>query len=556
MDQNASLKTADRFVTRLDKLASERSTLDAHCQEIAEYVIPRRSDFINTPPPGSKLTEKVVDSTAIRGGRILSSGLHGSMTAPSSIWFYLCTVEKIEDNDAQAAKWLDDVSRMIFHILNLSNFNSQVHETYIELSAFGTGILYEEPDNDTIVRFDSRPLTECYIVENSKGVVDTIFRKFKYTVSQAYEEWGEKNGETVKKLYKDNKFDDKVDILHVACARRDYKKDIPGKINMPFASFYIDIKDKHMIEEGGYEEFPFFVVRWLKCANEIYGRSPAMDALPDIKMVNEMARTLIKGSQKIVDPPLVLPHNAFILPIKTVPGGLNFRISREPNDRIEPLQTNANIPIGIEMITKVRESINSMFFVDLFLMLTESQQMTATEVLERVKEKMIVLGPTMGRIMTELLNPIINRTYKIAERKGSLPEMPASLKGKAINIRYVSPLAKAQQQQQFTSTVKLGQLVLNIGTIVPDALDTIDWDIYIKEGADALGASKTVLADVDNVAAIRKARGEAQQKSMQEQSALTQSKIAENMAKAAPGVKDLMAGGMMNAGGSPGGMIG
>ena len=497
----------DELIARFNHLANERYTWESHWQEIADYVLPRKAEITVKRTPGEKRTRNLYDTTAIRANQILAAGLHGYLTSPGTPWFTLRLqdVDLMESRDVKL--WLKDTERKIRAALNFSNFNSQIHELYLDLGAFGTACMYEEEDPARMVRFDTRPIAEIYIAENALGIVDTVFRKFEMTARQAYQRWGDKVSEPIKKALEKNKPDEKFEFVHAVFPREDYHPRKADAKNMPWASVYVELSTKHLISEGGYHEFPYFVPRWLKSSSEVYGRSPAMTALPDIKMVNEMARTIIKAAQKVVDPPVVLPHDGFLLPLKLTPGGINYRTSPNPNDRVEPLITGADIPVGLNYKETRRQAIREAFFVDLFLLLAQRKaEMTATEVLERVEEKMVILGPTLGRLMAELLNPIITRTFNILSRRGVIAPPPPELEGQEYIIEYVSPLARAQRAAEVGAINRLFLTVLPLIQLQPTVLDNIDGDRVVKHVADAIGAPPEILRSDREVQQMRQER--------------------------------------------------
>ena len=239
-----------------------------------------------------------------------------------------------------------------------------------------------------------------------------------------------------------------------------------------------------------FKEFPFVVPRYLKASHEIYGRSPAMTALPDVKMLNEMSKTTIKAAQKQVDPPLLVPDDGFLLPVRTVPGGLNFYRSGT-RDRIEPLNIGANNPLGLNMEQQRRDSIREVFYVNQ-LMLQQGPQMTATEVIQRNEEKMRLLGPVLGRLQSELLKPLIDRTFAILLRNNQFAQAPEFLSGQDIEIEYVSPLAKAQKSTELSSITRAIEILGSLANVAP-VFDYINFDALVKHVADLVGVPQKVL---------------------------------------------------------------
>ena len=250
---------------------------------------------------------------------------------------------------------------------------------------------------------------------------------------------------------------------------------------MEFESVYIEYKNGNELSVGGFVEFPFVVPRYLKASHEIYGRSPAMTALPDVKMLNEMSKTTIKAAQKQVDPPLLVPDDGFLLPVRTVPGGLNFYRSGT-RDRIEPLNIGANNPLGLNMEEQRRTAIRNVFYVDQ-LLLQQGPQMTATEVIQRNEEKMRLLGPVLGRLQSELLKPMIDRCFAILLRNNQFAQAPDFLSGQDIEIEYVSPLAKAQKSTELSSITRAIEILGSLANVAP-VFDYINFDALVKHVAD------------------------------------------------------------------------
>lgn len=500
------------LILRFQSLKSNRAVWESHWQELAKYCLPSKATVTTTRTPGTKYDTDVYDSTAIQAVQIMAAGLHSYLTNPSSRWFALRLQNRELMDDYEIKDWLKDSEGRIFDTLNSSNFNQQIHETYIDLGTFNTAILYEEEDPEDIIRFYTRPVAEIFIVENERGRVDTIFRHFTFTARQAYQKWGENSGKKVLDLMEAKKYEERVSFLHIVLPRSERNVGKKDASNKPVASLYVEISAKKKLSEGGYEEFPFFATRFTKVSGEVYGRGPSMTSLADIKTLNQMSKTLLKAGHKAVDPPLQGPSDGYILPIKTSPGALNFRNSTNAEDKFESLYSlnMHNIPMGLELENQRRNSIKSAFFVDLFLLLTQEPKMTATEVLERVNEKMLILGPTLGRLMSELLDPIVTRTFNILSRNGMLAPVPPGLEGQNYKVEYISPLAKAQKASETQSIRYLFGAVREMMDMAPDVVDNFNFDKASKEIANIQNNSELIRSD-DEIKAIREQRAQAQQ---------------------------------------------
>jgi hypothetical protein len=520
----------DDILSRLDEMSSGRGTWESHWQEIADYIVPNRGNVTTSRTPGGKLHRNIYDGTALRALGILAAGLHGQLTSPSAPWFKVRSGNKELMKDQSVKVWWADTQRRMYDVMNASNFNSQIHEAYNDLGGFGTSVLYSEPDPKKLIRFDTRPVAECLIAENERGEIDTLFRRFTMTARQANQRWGDGKGDlssSIKKKVEKKEYNATFELLHAVYPREDYDMKKADSRNMPWASVYVELREKHLISESGYHDFPYAVARWEKASDEIYGRSPSMKALPDVKMVNAMEKTLLRATQKIVDPPLLVPHDGYIMPIRMSPASLIMkRPGTAPTDKLEPLETKGNIPVGREMIDQKREAINQAFFVDLFLMLAEKPGMTATEILERVEEKMVVLGPALGRLMSEMLDPIIHRVFGILVRTGKLLPLPEALQGEEYVIEYVSPLARAQRLYEVNAINKSLQFVGPIAQVRPEVLDKYDFDKIVDYVNDILGVPADLMRGEDEVSEIRAARNE-------QTEAMNQIEAAKGIAEAA-----------------------
>ena len=514
-----------KLISRFDRLAGRRATWETHWQEVADYMLPRKADITKRRSRGDKRMERIFDSSPLQALELLASSLHGMMTNPSTPWFTL-RFKKLEDsNDDEAKLWLEEATEIMYTAFNRSNFQQEIFELYHDLITFGTAAMFIEEDEDDLVRFSTRHIDEIYIAENKKGTIDTIYRKFHMTARALVQKFGDKVSEDIRTLATKNPYEE-IDIIHVVYPRDEFNPKKKDKANMPFESIYFEYKGGNELSVSGFKEFPFVVPRYLKASNEVYGRSPAMTALPDVKMLNEMCKVTIKAAQKQVDPPLLVPDDGFLLPVRTVPGGLNFYRSGT-RDRIEPLNIGANNPLGLNMEEQRRNAIREVFYVNQ-LQLQQGPQMTATEVIQRNEEKMRLLGPVLGRLQSELLRPLIDRTFNILLRNNQFPQAPESLSGANIDIEYVSPLAKAQKSTELQSIMRGIEILGSLANAAP-VFDYINFDNLVKHVADIVGMPQKLLKSQGEVTAMR----DQQQQQQQEQAQMQQAQQVAQMAGAA-----------------------
>ena len=504
-------KLVTTTIDRLGKLKQIRSPWESTWQDCTDFVNPRRGDFNAQRSQGDRTRfDKVYDSTAPLANEQLAAGLHGYLTAPSETWFTLILEKMREEEDEQTQMWLqgvvDMMFREVFHSPN-SNFGSMIHELYLDLGSYGTGVLYVEDKPGRPINFRTYHLAECYIAENAEGAVDTLYRQYKHSGRQLVQMYKDKLPEKfIENVYKDPHKE--YTCIHAVEPRDTFNPDSKLAKNMPWMSAYILEEEKLVLNVGGFNEFPYMVPRWTKTAGEVYGRSPAMTAMPDIKMINEMSKTVIKAAQKATDPPLLVPDDGFMLPLRTIPGGLNYYRSGT-QDKVIPLIEGVRPDIGLEFIDSRRTHVLKTFHVD-WMQMREGPSMTATEVLQRQEERMRLMGPMVGRLQFELLGPMIDRVFNIMARRKMLPPPPPAIEGRNMRIDYVSPVARAQKTQQLFSFTRLLEALVPLGNIKPEVFDNIDADGTVRWAAKLLDAPLETLLSVEKLQAMRQQRSEQQ----------------------------------------------
>ena len=533
MDELASIVKKDH-----EKMKGARVNWDSHWQEALDLVLPRKRNVFThrTQPGGDKRTNELFDSTAMLANSILSSALQGMLTNPSTQWFDLTTGIPELDNIKEVREWLQKAARRIIQVLNNSNFQTEIHEVYIDLG-IGTGLLRMEEDDETIVRFQSRPIYEHFIKENYKGIVDTVSRELQMTARQIMQRYDlkkalkrlpEHDAFKIEKLKEDTSKE--WNLIHYVGPKEDFPKEIiPGNARrFPWISVHV-IEDLDIaIEVSGFEEFPYAVPRWTKTSGEVYGRGPALFALPDIKMIQRMMEAHIGAAQKTVNPPFQLPDDGYTLPFKITPGGVNYYRAGS-QDRAEPLISGVRIDISEVILEDTRKRIREHFFVDQ-LQLLEGPQMTATEVLQRTEEKLRLLGPVLGRLHFELLKPLINRMIGILGRKGELPENPpAELEDVDLEVQFSSMIARAQRASEADNIQRVVQVMAPFVEAQPEVLDNVNGDGLLKFVGNLFNVPQEMFKSDREVKQTREQRAQMQQQQMQLEQQKLQSESAKNV---------------------------
>ena len=355
---------AHDLVRRFETLRNKRSVWESHWQEVAERVLPRQAEFNTRRPAGEKRTEKIFDATAPLALDRFAAAMESLLTPRNQRWHKLRASDETLNEIDEVRAWFEQAENALFaaRYSPRANFSGQCHETYVGLGAFGTGVLFVGTDPSAGLRYKSIHLGEIFPAEDHQGRIDTVYRKFELTARQAAQKWGAKRlSERVrKKLEKEP--DETFEFLHCVFPREERDTARADAANMPYVSIYVDLDAKQIVSEGGFNTFPYPISRYVTAPREVFGRSPAMLALPDIKMLNEMSKTTIEAAHQRVRPPLLLHDDGVAARFSTRPGALNYgMVTADGRQLAQPLQTNGDVGLGLEMMEQRRRTIRSTF---------------------------------------------------------------------------------------------------------------------------------------------------------------------------------------------------
>lgn len=508
--------TPDIIKNKVKKLKGERGTWESHWQEIADHVNPRKNTIQNTKSPGQKRTWQLLDNTGMHANEMLAGALHGLLTNPDLPWFEYTTGSLQLDNQDDVRLWLQQTARDTHNVLNNTNFQTELHELYTDLTSIATACMFIEEDERFIVRFSTKFIADYYICENNLGFVDEIYREWKWDANNIIAEFGIDNvPEKIKKAY-EKKDDTKFTIIHAVYPKT--MVDPKSTDSMKYISQYILSDTNDEVTSGEYQEFPYVVPRWSKAPGEKYGRGPAMTALPELKVLNKMNETMLIGAQKLVDPPIQLPDDGFIMPIITKPGGINYRRSGNPEDQIKPIFNDTRIDFGYQAMGDIRKRVRDAFYVDQLKLAQDAKYMTATEVLQRTEESMRLLGPMLGRMQSEFLRPLIDRVFRIMWDRKLIAPPPEALNGRKIDVRYNSMIAKTQRVNEGQSILRVIQGAAPFMQIDPNVAQNFDGDAVVRILASTYGAPQEMLRSTKDVKAMRDAQAQAAQAAQAAQS--------------------------------------
>lgn len=508
-----SLHLREKHESRLAKLRTERSSFEPHWRELTDFVLPRRGRYFDTDRnKGNKRNQNIIDNTATLAQRTLVSGLMSGLTSPARPWFNIGTEDPELMEFGPVKVWLQEVARRMRQVFNRSNLYQALPLAYGELGTFGTGSFLLGEDFRKGIWCYPYTVGEYFLGINQFNQVDTLYRESPWTIGQIVQKFGLENvSKSIKNLYDKNILDDYVTLIHVIEPNDDR---VPGKKdskNFPWRSVWYEknsSKDQ-MLGISGYHEFPVMAPRWHVNSGDVYGTMcPGMDALGDIKQLQIEQKRKGQAIDKMVNPPMTAPSSLKSKKASVIAGGITYVDFNAGMQGFQPTyQVNINLRELKEDIADVRYRISRAYYEDLFLLISQTPgDVTATEILERKEEKLIVLGPVVERFINELLDPIIDRTFGIMSRNNMIPPPPEDIQGRELKIEYISLLAQAQKTIGLSSNDRLISSVGSISAMSPSILDKIDFDQYVDVQSDLLGTDARIVRGDEAVREIRENR--------------------------------------------------
>lgn len=530
----------------LAALKNERSSFEPAWRDLSDFIKPSRARFVASDVnKGDRRWKKIINAAATFGNRTLQAGMTASISSPARPWYRLTTPDPSLAEFGPVKAWLDDVREITSAILLRSNVYNKLPIVYGDMATFGTGAMATMEDDETFLRCYDFPVGSYYIANDERLQVRVFAREFRLTVRQLVKRYGRvgANGQpdwsifstAVRNAWDRSNYEQWIDVVHVVDPNPEYD---PQKIlsrYKPFSSCAYEQggEGDKLLEEKGFDEFPILVPRWEVTGEDVYGTdSPGWTALGDVMQLQHGERKALQAIDKHVSPPMVAPTGMKNSAVSVLPGGVTYADVRQGQQGFQPAyQIDPRIDTLEAKQRAVEDRIDRAYYVDLFLMLErlDRAEITATEILERKEEKLLVLGPMLEQLNGDLLNPLIDRVFAIANRRGMIPPPPRELEGLPLKVEYESIMAQAQKQAGLASLDRFSGFVGQVAAYDPSILDKVDRDQMVDEYGERSGVPPRIIVPDEQVAAIRQARAKAAQAQQ----------AAEAAAKLAPAAKQL-----------------
>lgn len=530
------------FQDRFNALKHEAQSWRPAWTDLQAYIAPTRGFFENSQPNKGTMIDhkKIINGHSLRALTTLASGMTSGLTSPSRPWFKLSLADPDLADNGPVKEWLTTVQQRMMMVYSKSNIYGVLNSLYSEIGAFGTAAVLIMEDFHDVIRARSFTTGEYYLGCGPDGRVNSFARKFWMTVGQLVKEFGKENvSENVKTAYSQpggaTGYDRWVSVCHLIepnDTRVVDRKDFSGKA---YRSIYWEESSPTdtFLKKSGFDEFPVLAPRWTTTTTaDVYGRSPGWDALGDVKMLQKMEKDKLIALDKMVDPPV--QKDSGVDEVNLLPGGVTTSSASVPNAGVKAIyQVQPDFQAIENSIMRTEQRIDRAFYADLFMMIANADRpdMTAREIVERHEEKLLMLGPVLERLESELLDPLIDRTFNIMLKAGLIPPPPDELQGMDMNVEYISMLAQAQKMVGTTAIEQLARFAGSLVAVYPDSVDMIDADEAIRDYGDMLGVPPRIVRAMEDVAQIRDQKAQQAQAAQAAQTAQNVIQGAQTLSK-------------------------
>lgn len=509
--------TAKDLIRRAREVRGHQSAWYDHYDDLARVMIPRLLGFSESHVRGESRTEEIFDGTPMMAARGLANAIGSLLRPEGQKWQFIVPEERGLLEDGEVAGWVERSEDKLRDALDnpRARMRQATAETDLGLVVFGTApIFVGEARNLNRLVFKALPLRDTAIDFDDEGLL-AVYRFKKMNVRQAEAAFGIGNlGEKAKDRIRAEKVDEKLTYINAVLPRTD--RMIRGRFakNLPLASYWIEQESEHIVEESGFNEWPYIVPRMDTSPDENMGRSPGMIALPDSNTLQAMGETILVAGQRAADPPLFAPDDGSFSEANTFPGGISYydaSLARTlRGNPIFPLDTGASLPISRDMQQDAREQVFAAFFRNVLNLPVRGPQMTATEVIERREEFMREIGPLFGRLESDYIAPMIERAFSVMLRAGAFDPIPEILQGRNVTFEFESPVKRVRKQIEASAAQIWKDEILQLAAVDPSALDILDMDEYARFTAEAAKVPLQLMRTPEQVEELRTARAGAQ----------------------------------------------
>lgn len=561
MDANSDkkIKRSAVIARRLYELKQAQECYRSVWVDLSSKVLCREGSFYNSDKgKAPRINTKVINNTAYLSSRTLASGLMVGVSPQANQWVNFIVNDPVVMEDVGVRAWLGGVEKIVSGILNAGQIYNKLYNVYEGVSVFGTGAIGIFDDEKNIIRCESYEIGTYYIDTDGYDVVNTFYREISFTASDLVGRFGKDNvPKSVIEAYERKNHTSKFNVIHAIEPNKDYDEDSKFSKHMKFSSTYVLGRESsstdnspelgnslHLLSQSGFSEFPIMCPRWSVSPRDVYGTGcPGMLSIGDVNMLQLAESMKYRAMEKDIDPPTVSSGGAGSVPIGALDPGKNIQVN-DTNSTIKRIyEPRIDLSVISNDILKIENRIKRAFYEDKMtqMLLSDRREMTKAEVEVRTNEALKDLSPVFTRFRNELLDPLVDRVFNIALRKGFIPEAPEAIQGQDLSVEYVSTLAKAQKEDDSVAIQMSVRFMGELATLSPNAIDSLNVGSAYKRYCNAVGVPSDLVRSSEELAILEAQRQEEAQAQQEQQQLMEMASQAPGVAKAVGEIQNIQA---------------
>ena len=503
----------EEIIKRKNKAEARKEEWRTIYEECYEFALPQRNlydGYYEGKTPGQNKMGRVFDATAVNSTQRFANRIQSALFPPYRSWCELTPGNQIPDErKPEIREALEVYTNQMFDVIRQTNFDLAMSEFLLDLCV-GTAVMLIQPgDEDAPVRFVPVPQYLVSLEEGPHGTVDNVYRKMRIRAEAIQRQWPDANiSERLQRVI-DDKPDEEIELTEATVYN----------ISEEIYCYHLIWSKEEMAEELVYrtmEISPWIVARFMKVPGEVYGRGPLVTALPDIKTLNKVKELVLKNASIAVSGVYTAADDGVLNPqsIRIVPGAI-IPVARNggpQGESLRPLRSASDFNTSQLVINDLVDSVKRMLYDD-SLPPDNMSARSATEIVQRMKELSQNLGAAYGRLITEVLTPIVRRVLFVMDEM-NLIDLPLSVDGMQVKVVPTSPLAQSQNLDDLEKVLQFGEIASQFGQVGQMAINQEEMLNYI---AVKIGVPQSLLTTAEEREEMVQQMQQAMQQQQQQQ---------------------------------------
>jgi hypothetical protein len=518
-----------RYILDIYKtLCSQRAVYETEWEELARIYTPGMQSFQSKSKPWEIETRSIDGHAAYFKQKLVSHVFSQSVNPQTKFVKYSVSDKKVVLTKEEEIE-LDEINSRILQKFasSRSNFSTAIQQCIESGVVFGPGVLYVDNKIGDGIKFKTLPLSQCYVAENDSGLVDTIYRKFKFTAKQLVQSFGITNvSKTVQATHEANP-EEEFEVLHCIYPNKESKK-----LRDKYLAYYVELGNEHVLDKQYLSHFPCVVFRWASMIGEKYGHGQGKLSLTSVRMLSKARQQSILAKELANRPILLTSDDGVLIPNPLNPGMVIEGGMMDGQKRIDILPIQGNIQAGDDIYQRELELLGQIFFAEDIATPIDKTRRTAVEINTMNNDRFRFMTSHIAKLIDQLFKPMADLVLQLMVENGEFNDLKTKVLDLDLEPEFLGPITQLLKMEDVRATQNFMQSVLPMVQLDPSIINRINFDMFVKDTQKGTGTPSYILRSDEEVEAIQAQQQAQQQQQMDMQSALGSSEVAKNLGQA------------------------